>query len=296
LSALISSHDVNKEIVLKIFNAIDNYSESKPVLGFLFLNESTRTSASLKSAIIKMGGGWLGIEGIKGSYLANSMDSINNSIKSLSNYCDIIALRGDIDETTFLKSSVPIINCGSDFVITPIWGIWLSYLIKNIFGDKKLNIGIYGLAGFSSPIKSYYSVLSLFGHSFFEDSIIPDTSSSDEIIKQIIQNKSSFQKSYINDFIDMIDLLVISDCNPEQNISKQVYTKFFDSFRPVDARIFEKLSADAKVFVVEPYKFLDGKKSTIEEEQVSNHRIINDNFNKLSVEANIGIINYLLFN
>jgi len=295
---LISLSDINQSSLNEIFDKtlITKVNIHKIVLGLIFLNESTRTSSSLKAAIIRMGGGTIGFEGIQGSYLAKKIDSIENTIKSLSTYCDIIALRGDIDETTFLKSSVPIINCGSDFVITPIWVIWLSYLLKRDFENKKLNIGIYGLAGYSSPIKSYYSVLSFFGHSFFEDSIIPEASSSDEIINQIIQNGSSFQRSNINDFIGVIDFLIISDCNPEQNISKQVYSKFLESFRPVDNRIIERLSEAAKVFVVEPYKFLEGKKSTIEEDLMNNHRVINDKFNKLSVEANKGIIHYLLNN
>src|SRR5581483_5191995 len=37
-----------------------NLSLQGKILGFLFLSESTRTSSSLKAAIIKAGGGWLG--------------------------------------------------------------------------------------------------------------------------------------------------------------------------------------------------------------------------------------------
>lgn len=39
------------------------------IIASMFLQESTRTSDSIKAAIVKLGGGWFGMDVIKGIYL-----------------------------------------------------------------------------------------------------------------------------------------------------------------------------------------------------------------------------------
>jgi len=294
---LISCKDINPDILFEILgksNKDQVYLDSRKVLGLIFLNESTRTSNSLKSAIIKLGGGWLGLEGVKGSYLASKLDTIQNSIRSLSNYCDLLAVRGEVEEKRLVNISTPIINAGNDLITTPLWGIWLASLLRNLFGSKELKIGVYGMCKYSSPIKSYYNVCSLLGYSFFEDSIVDEVSTSDEIVNQIIKNGSPFIKDQIENFIGEIDLLIIADCYPEKDCNSDILKKFIDNHLPINNNIINKLKKESKIFVVEPYNFNNVIRSTINDEVLKDNRIINDQFNKQSVISTIGIIRYLL--
>ena len=62
------------------------------VLGSLFFAESTRTSTGLKSAMIALGGGWVGIDGIKGTYLESGEEDIEDFIFSYEQFVDIVDL------------------------------------------------------------------------------------------------------------------------------------------------------------------------------------------------------------
>ena len=69
--------DFNKEDYLKVFEIAEKLEKMKDisnlcrgkVLALAFLKESTETLASFQSAIIKLGGGWMGITTKKGTYL-----------------------------------------------------------------------------------------------------------------------------------------------------------------------------------------------------------------------------------
>lgn len=297
---LISFADLDPFILEKIlkFNGQDlqNFNLNRKVLGLLFLNESTRTSSSLKSSFIRLGGGWISIEGSKGTYLEKKSDSIERTLYSLFAYSDILAVRGDIDIRYFNGLKIPIINAGNDFVLTPIWGIWLAFLLSKTFDDlKNLKIGTYGLAMYSTPLKSYYNALSYFNITFFEDSIIPEAGSDDEIILRIRQNGSQIIASPIYDFINDIYFLIIIDAIPPIQYDKELYKNFLKHYKPINNEIISKLNAGSYFFYVEP-NVIPQLGKTIHNEIINDTKALNDKFNELSVICNYGVFNYLLTN
>ena len=93
-----------------------DYRESQRgrILATLFFEPSTRTRLSFESAMLSMGGGVLGFASADSSSTAKG-ESLQDTIRTVSCYCDLIAMRHPKEGAPIaasLKSEVPIINAG----------------------------------------------------------------------------------------------------------------------------------------------------------------------------------------
>src|SRR3989338_5601034 len=89
----------------------ENFTHLCPgkVIATEFFQESTRTSASLQAAMMKLGGGWFGIAGIKGTYLETGEEDLEDTLRGVAPIADIMAVRHkDFDLTAFAASGFPI--------------------------------------------------------------------------------------------------------------------------------------------------------------------------------------------
>ena len=141
----VSSEDLSKEDINKILNIADNLTENKSevslkehaTLTLFFEKPSTRTRVSFETAIIQLGGVPIYIDAA--SSQVKRGETISDTAKVLSSYCDFIATRmfkhSDILEMAE-NSSSPVINALSDLE-HPTQALTDVYTIKQHFGNLR---------------------------------------------------------------------------------------------------------------------------------------------------------------
>jgi aspartate carbamoyltransferase catalytic subunit len=295
----LTSKDFDKEFLLDIFANAKEFEDGKEgtgkgkVLGLLFLGESTRTSASLKSAMIRLGGGWYGLEGTKGTYLETGEEGLMDTAVALADFCDLFAVRGNVDPDMFRKIKVPVINSmmGDDHTIAAVW--YLYSVWKRLNKVEGLKLGTYGMVRYSRPIKSIYRVWSKFGIKIFEDSLLGEMGCPDEVKEGIITNGSTHEKKPIGEILKEVDVLIVAEALPQKGADPELVKKFNDKFKTLDEEFMKDLNEKAYWMHMEPRKTTDGRLTT--SEALDNHpRLLQRALMRESVYCNMGIFSKLL--
>jgi len=119
--SLVSINDYNKEDYLAILDLAEQ-CEARPVsnimqgkvVATLFFEPSTRTRLSFESAVNRLGGRIIGFSEA-GTSSVTKGESLKDTIKTVSNYCDLIVMRHPIEGSARYASEVsgvPVINAG----------------------------------------------------------------------------------------------------------------------------------------------------------------------------------------
>lgn len=295
----LSAEDFTKEDLLDVFSRAKAYEEGEAgdkqgkVLGLLFLGESTRTSASLKSAIIRLGGGWYGMEGTKGTYLETGEEDLLDTATSLADFCDVFAIRGNVDPEIFRSMQVPVLNAmmGDDHAIS---AAWLLYTIwKRMQNLEGLKVGTYGMIRYSRPIKSFYRVWSKFGIKIYEDCLVEGLGCPDEVKAEIEKSGSTIEEKPIEKIMDEVDILIVAEALPQKGADPELVDKFNKKFETVDSQLMGTLNDKAFWVYIQPGKTTDGRQ-TITDELKEHPRLLQRAFMRESVYCNMGIISKLL--
>lgn len=119
--SLVSIDDLSTDEILKILNLANEF-EKEPtrkllegkVIATLFFEPSTRTRLSFESAISRLGGKIIGFTDASSSSVSKG-ESLNDTIRTVTNYCDLIVMRHPIEGSARFASeiaSVPVVNAG----------------------------------------------------------------------------------------------------------------------------------------------------------------------------------------
>ncbi len=122
LKNLIESQQLDVETLFALFKKADELKKvvkeplNGKILATLFYEPSTRTRLSFESAMLRLGGKVISTENAKEFSSAVKGESIEDSIRVISGYSDVIVIRhfeeGAVEKATSV-SSVPVINAGS---------------------------------------------------------------------------------------------------------------------------------------------------------------------------------------
>ena len=119
--SLVSIDDLSTDEILKILNLANEF-EKEPtrklldgkVVATLFFEPSTRTRLSFESAISRLGGKIIGFTDASSSSVSKG-ESLNDTIRTVTNYCDLIVMRHPIEGSARFASeiaTVPVVNAG----------------------------------------------------------------------------------------------------------------------------------------------------------------------------------------
>ncbi|MFX1236860.1 MAG: aspartate carbamoyltransferase, partial [Promethearchaeota archaeon] len=135
------------------------------ILATLFFEPSTRTRLSFESAMYRLGGNVIGFQTEDVSSIKKG-ESIADTIRTVENYADCIAMRNSLEGSAKLASrfaKIPIINAGSGSGEHPTQALLDLLTIKEECGKiDGLNIGIVGDLKYGRTVHSLSILLSNF--------------------------------------------------------------------------------------------------------------------------------------
>lgn len=273
---------------------------SGKVLATMFFQESTRTSTGLQSAIIKLGGGYLGISGTAGTYLASGEEDLGDFLNSFATACDIMAIRHkslNLDEIA-PDFPVPLVNamCGGDeHSIGALSMVYLLY--RRNFDFKKLKYGIYGMIKSSRPAKGLIKALSIMGATIYEDPVIDEFETPPHIREfcEKVSKKTGSQliKKKYEDFLSEVDFLSVVEGLPQAGEDEKLVEKYNQKFEVFTKKELDALKPGALMMYGMPRKMTDGR-LIAKEEIDKDPRVTNMAFLKEWVYAMMALFTYLL--
>jgi aspartate carbamoyltransferase catalytic subunit len=175
--SLVSITDFTKEEYLKVINLAEEFEKNpdqqilkNKIVGMLFFEPSTRTRLSFESAVHRLGGRVIGFTDTVTSSLAKG-ESFKDTIKVVSNYCDIIVIRHPLDGSARYASeisNVPVINAGDGSNQHPTQTLLDMYSIKKTQGTlENLNIFLVGDLKYGRTVHSLLMAMSKFNTTFY---------------------------------------------------------------------------------------------------------------------------------
>lgn len=173
----------------------------------IFFENSTRTSLSFQKAILNLGGNYLHYDVSRSSI--NKGESLNDTIRTIENYADIIVLRDSKDDVfENIKSNKILINAGNGKNEHPTQSLTDLLTIyycnnKKIECFNNLNITIVGDLKYGRTVNSLIKILLNFDNITFNLISSKNLKLNDNLKKKIIDKNCKYNedrdyKKYIN--------------------------------------------------------------------------------------------------
>jgi len=240
--SIISVRDLDKQKLESIFDAtnkiIDMDGDQRreiargKTLGYLFFEPSTRTRLSFEAAMALLGGTSIGIADVLSSSIHKG-ETLGDTVKIISSYCDVLALRHSLDGSSRFAAEVsnkPVINAGSGTEEHPTQTIQDLFTIRK---EKKkidgLKIGIVGDLKYGRTVYSLLYGLSNYDvdvHLISPESLRIRSDSTYVIKKDLSYTESTT----LDDYIDDLDVLYVTRIQKERFPDKEEYANVKDSY------------------------------------------------------------------
>ena len=156
-------------VALDIINTPEKYAEAARgrILATLFFEPSTRTRLSFTSAMMSLGGNVLGFDSA-GSSSVTKGETLSDTIRMVSGYTDIIAMRHPKEGAPIVASTVsnvPIINAGDGGHYHPTQTLTDLLTIKRRCGRfDNLTVGICGDLKYGRTVHSLISAMTRYAN------------------------------------------------------------------------------------------------------------------------------------
>ncbi|HOU10352.1 MAG TPA: aspartate carbamoyltransferase [Clostridiales bacterium] len=128
------------------------------IMATLFYEPSTRTQMSFQAAMLRLGGKIIGFDN-PGNSSVSKGESLKDTVKVVSNYCDIIVIRNPLEGAALaasLFSRCPVINAGDGGHLHPTQT--LTDLVTLFFEKKRLEGLTVGLCGDNKNGRTVHSL------------------------------------------------------------------------------------------------------------------------------------------
>lgn len=140
---IIESQQFNRKSISEIFTQADTLEHTRDqsltgkILASLFYEPSTRTRFSFESAMLRLGGSVITTENAKEFSSVSKGETLEDSIRIVNTYVDVIVLRHDEEgasKRASLVSTVPVINAGDGTGQHPTQALLDLYTIQRELG------------------------------------------------------------------------------------------------------------------------------------------------------------------
>lgn len=204
-------------------------------LATLFYEPSTRTRLSFESAMLNLGGSILGFSSADSSSAAKG-ESVSDTIRTVSCYADICAMRHPKEGSAFVasrKSSIPVINAGDGGHQHPTQTLTDLMTIRSLKGHlNNLTIGLCGDLKFGRTVHSLINALVRYDNIKFilispNELRIPDYIRED-VIKA--NNIPYSEVSQLEDALPELDILYMTRVQRERFFNEEEYIRMKDCY------------------------------------------------------------------
>ncbi|MBN1329596.1 MAG: aspartate carbamoyltransferase [Candidatus Heimdallarchaeota archaeon] len=232
-------------------------SNKKPlngkILAALFMEPSTRTRLSFESAMLRLGGSVISVSDPKSSSAAKG-ESLTDTIRTVENYCDVIAMRHPMEGSARLAaefSKVPILNGGSGAEEHPTQALLDLYtLLKELKSIEGKQIAMVGDLKYGRTVHSLSYILSKYKNLKIDFVSPPTLKISDEIKADLKDaNLEFFETENLQDVISKVDAIYMTRIQKERFAEEAEYAKVKDVY-VLNKKILE--SAKGPIPVLHP--------------------------------------------
>ena len=224
--SLVSINDYNKEEYVKILDLAEIF-EKKPVqsllqgkvIASLFFEPSTRTRLSFESAVNKLGGKIIGFSDTHSSSITKG-ETLYDTIRIVSNYCDLIVMRHPLEGSARYASeltTIPVINAGDGANQHPTQTLLDLYSIRKTKGRlENLNIFVVGDLKYGRTVHSLLMAMSKFDTTF--NFISPEELKLPEAYKIFLENLGLkyYEHKDFTDIISRADIIYMTRVQKER--------------------------------------------------------------------------------
>ena len=220
-----------------IKNHPDKYSEKchGKKLATCFYEPSTRTRLSFEAAMLNLGGSVLGFSSADSSSAAKG-ESVSDTIRVISSYADICAMRHPKEGAPLVASSrslIPVINAGDGGHQHPTQTLTDLFTIRSLRGEiKDLTIGLCGDLKFGRTVHSLINALVRYpGIKFVL--ISPEELRVPEYIREDVLEKNGYEYKEVDTLDDVmgeLDILYMTRVQRERFFNEEDYIRLKDFF------------------------------------------------------------------
>ncbi|MGN0528126.1 MAG: aspartate carbamoyltransferase [Eubacterium sp.] len=244
------------EMIALAMDIINNKSKYSHIcdgkkLATLFFEPSTRTRLSFEAAMYELGGNVLGFSEAASSS-ASKGESVSDTIRMVSCYADIIAMRHPLEgapRVAAQKSGVPIINAGDGGHAHPtqtLTDLLTIYREKGTFDN--LTIGLCGDLKFGRTVHSLIKAMSRYKNVKFvlispKELAVPDYIKTDVLIPGNIKFAEVEKMEAV---MPQLDILYMTRIQRERFFSEDEYLKHKDAFI-LDLKKLENAKSDLTI-------------------------------------------------
>ena len=205
------------------------------ILAALFFEPSTRTRLSFEAAMLRLGGA---VEGFSDAQSSSSVkgESLSDTIRVVSSYVDVIAMRSPKEGAALLASrfsSCPLINAGDGGHFHPTQTLTDLVTIRELRGGfENLTVGFCGDLKFGRTVHSLVQAMCRYKNNKFVF-ISPSELAIPEYMRESVLDASGVEYESVRrleDVIDTIDILYMTRVQKERFFNEQDYIRLKDSY------------------------------------------------------------------
>lgn len=205
------------------------------LLATCFYEPSTRTRLSFEAAMLRLGGQVLGFASADSSS-ASKGESVSDTIRVMSSYADICAMRHPKEGAPMVaasKSLIPVINAGDGGHQHPTQTLTDLLTIRSLKGDlNNITIGLCGDLKFGRTVHSLINALIRYKNVKFifispPELRIPDYVREDVLKKNNIEFKEVIK---LDDVMPELDILYMTRVQRERFFNEEDYVRLKDFY------------------------------------------------------------------
>ncbi len=271
MPSIIYSKDLNKEICDDILRRFHKFvKEGIPqdifkgkVAATLAFQPSTRTMGLFQSAMVKGGGGWMGMS--SDGLSVSKGESLEDTVRDISGMVDVVVTRhpdDDAAERVEESSFVPTINGGSGSkehgVGAPLMLCFLEHFAKKPLQGMK--VGVYGTPEINRVTKALVPLFGYYGIDLVIDDLghFPLPKEVEDRAKA--NGIKSIRYDKLDNFIGDVDVLILTrglqkGIIPEGQFPKEKEEIILKSYKPINTEHMKKMREDAVLFMLKPLIF-----------------------------------------
>ncbi|MCQ2605767.1 MAG: aspartate carbamoyltransferase [Bacteroidales bacterium] len=238
--SLVSISDFDVEEYLKIMELAAKFEANSyrnllngRVIASLFFEPSTRTRLSFESAINRLGGRVIGFSDIETTSTTKG-ETLHDTIKIISNYCDLIVMRHPLEGAAKYSSevaNVPVINAGDGANQHPTQTLLDMYSITKTQGTlENLSIALIGDLKYGRTVHSLIMAMRYFKPTFHL--VAPPELALPNEYKQILtaSNIPFYEHTDMQSVLNEVDIVYMTRVQKERFSDLMEYEKTKNSY------------------------------------------------------------------